>query len=75
MVLQVAEISRILKPGGIFVASTFLLPTPAIFADGALKSVRKVHHLHLLTLSFSEIYVHDASSHSFSLHSFSNIPI
>ncbi|KAL3695937.1 hypothetical protein R1sor_010013 [Riccia sorocarpa] len=51
---SVAEISRVLKPGGVFVASTFLLPVPSVF-DETLRPVREAFNsLQLQTSFFTE---------------------
>jgi SAM-dependent methyltransferase len=50
--VQMAEISRILKPGGVFVATTFLSPIPII--DFGSKGIRKVGQS--FTLKFSLIF-------------------
>ncbi len=38
--VQVSEISRILKPGGVFVATTFLTPQLIDFGNKELRKVR-----------------------------------
>ena len=45
MAMQVAEISRVLKPGGVFVASTILTPSAgigSIVGDDRIKGLKQV---------------------------------